>query len=84
MKTFMTFIFLVYALVNVYSLRITNLRRLLSNSEAPYIPKVKLISSYDFNDYSFSEMKNNNEEENCVFTDNRMIHLNYNYYGNFN
>lgn len=44
----------------------------------------KSIIYFDFSTMSFSEMENNNEEENCVFIDNRLFRLNDNYYGNFN
>jgi hypothetical protein len=44
----------------------------------------KSIIYFDFNNFSFSEMENNNEEENCVFIDNRLFRLSDNYYGNFN
>ena len=52
----MTFIFLVYALVIVYSLRITNLGRLL-NSEVSRIPTVKLIYSYESPKLSLAQTK---------------------------
>ena len=39
---------------------------------------------YDFITYSFNEMVNDSEEENCIFTDNRLLPLNDNHYGNFN
>ena len=46
-------------------------------------PKKSFIF-YDFITYSFNEMVNDSEEENCIFTDNRLLPLNDNHYGNFN
>ena len=44
----------------------------------------KSIINFDFTNWSFSEMENNCEEDNCIFNDTRLIYLSDNSYGNFN